>query len=313
MTAPSCGHADAGACAVHLEPGPRPAELPLARVFERMQQEARPGSCATGRYRCSYYVWGSGPPLVFIPGMANGALCFAPVIPYLAEHFRCIAYDYPAGRGDGARLGRYRHADLVADLFALLDHLGVAQCYLLGFSFGSTIALAALRSRSERIARAILLGGFARRRLAPAEVLLARLLRHCWAPMHRMPFFRSSLRRSHSLPFDDRPADYWSFFVENSGAPAMAAVAHRALLLHAFDMTAELGEIRQPILAVSGDLDPLVGAPCTEVLREGLASATHVELTGCGHFATFTHPAVLADVVCRFLVPPCAAGTPSGA
>lgn len=271
-------------------------------------KEPERGTCHTGRYRCPYYSWGSGPPLVFIPGMANDALSFAPLLAHLTAHFRCIAYDYPAGRGDGARLGRLTHADLVADLRALLDHLGEQRSYLFGFSFGSTVALTAMKAQPERFPRAILQGGFACRRLAPAEVLLARLTRHCWAPMRKLPFFLSLLRRGHALPFADRPVDVWQFFVERCGAPSMAAVAHRALLLHQFDMTKDLAEIRQPVLLVTGDGDPLVGPDCTEVLRNHLPGAVHVELTSCGHFPIFSHPGVLAEVVRQFLVPPCANG-----
>jgi 3-oxoadipate enol-lactonase len=282
-------------------------DAPLADVFHRLRTQAQRGTCDTGHYRCSYYVWGSGPPLVFIPGMSTNALSFAPVIARLAANFRCIAYDLPGDGSDGASLGRLTHADLVDDLFALLDHLGLQQAYLLGFSFGSTVALAALRAQAERFPRAILENGFARRKLAPAEVLLARLTNHCWAPMGKLPFFLSLLRRSHSAPFADRP-EAWKFFVERCCAPPMAAVAHRALLLHRFDMTQKLPEVRQPVLLVTGDIDPLVGPDCTAVLRHGLPDAVHVELTGCGHFASFSHSAALADVVRQFLVPPCAAG-----
>ena len=34
-------------------------------------QEARTGVCQTRHYRCPYYEWGQGPPLVFIPGLAR--------------------------------------------------------------------------------------------------------------------------------------------------------------------------------------------------------------------------------------------------
>jgi len=296
------------ACALDLRPCPPAHDLPLREVLQRLEAESQRGTCHTGRYRCSYYSWGSGPPLVFVPGLSTDALSFAPAIAHLAADFRCIAYDFPVGHGDGAVLGRLTHADLVADLFALLDHLGERRAYVFGFSFGAKVALAALRAQPERIPRAILQGGFACRPLAPAEVLLARLARHCWAPMRRLPFYRSLLRRSHAAPFADRPADVWRFFVDRVSAPSLAAVAQRALLLHHFDIRNQLAEIRQPVLLVTGARDPLVGPACTDVLQSGLSGAVHVELTGCGHYAALSHPGVLAEVLRRFLVPPCAAG-----
>src|SRR5262249_9513601 len=150
--------------------------------------------------------------------------------------FRCVVYDLPTGRCDGANLGRYRHADLVADFFALLDHLGQRQAYVSGFSFGSTIALAALRANPGRLPRAVLQSGFARRRLAPAEVFVARLARHWQAPLSRMPVRPLLLRRVHAGPFAARPPQWWDFFVERSGATPVAAVAQRALLIHQLDL-----------------------------------------------------------------------------
>src|SRR5207249_1225207 len=94
-------------------------------ALERFEREAVRGICDTGRYRCPYFSWGQGPPLVMVPGLSDQALSFVMLGALLAPEFRCISYDLPSGRDDGARLGSYRHADLVDDLFALLDHLSL--------------------------------------------------------------------------------------------------------------------------------------------------------------------------------------------
>src|SRR5262245_38103287 len=135
--------------------------LTLATVLRRFDTEAVRGVFDTGRYRCAYYTWGSGPPLVFIHGLGDIARAYVSVAALLSFQFRCIAYELPTGRGDGARLRRHTHADLVEDLFALLDHLGCRQAYVCGSSFGSTVALAAMHVRPERVPRAVLAGGFA--------------------------------------------------------------------------------------------------------------------------------------------------------
>ncbi|MBY0521978.1 MAG: alpha/beta hydrolase [Gemmataceae bacterium] len=284
---------------------PQSPPLSIDEVLSRFRREATRGTCDTRRYRCPYFTWGEGPPLLFVPGMANDALSFAPVMARLATQFRCIGYDYPAGQADGASLAHYSHADLAADALALLDHLHERQSYLLGFSFGSTVALAALRMQPERWPRAILLGGFARRRLAPAEVLLARLFCHWRAPMQRLPWLEKLLHFSHHGPMATRPPDVWRFFIERCSSPAIAAVARRALLLHRLDLTANLADIRQPTLLITGDQDPLVKSDCTEQLRRTLPSVAHIELDGCGHYPMFSHPDALADVIRQFLVPAC--------
>jgi pimeloyl-ACP methyl ester carboxylesterase len=279
--------------------------LSLAETLARFDREAMRGTCDTGRYRCRFFTWGEGPPLLFIPGLSSDARSFALVMVHLARHFRCIGYDLPTGQGDSAALDAMTHDDLVADAFALLDHLNVRQSYVFGFSFGSTIALAALQAHPERLPRAVLQSGFARRRLAPAEVLLARLARHWQRRLRQVPGRAALLRLGHAGPFAGLPPELWRFFVERSGATPIAAVCQRALLVHRLDLRPLLEQVPQPVLLVSGDGDPVVDAACLEALQRGLPNAGHIELTGCGHYALYSHSAPLAEAMRRFLTPPC--------
>ncbi|MBL8798996.1 MAG: alpha/beta hydrolase [Planctomycetia bacterium] len=308
-----CSEAQGGVCPQTRQPcaeatschargadaAPAAVALTLAETLARFDREAAWGECGGNRY----FTWGQGPPLVFVPGLVTEARCFAPVCIHLKDRFRCIAYDLPTTPTS--------HAGLVADLLALLDHLHIAQAYLLGFSFGSTIALAALHQYPERFPRGVLVSGFARRRLGFAEVLLARLLSRCSAPMRRLPFHDAMLKRSHFSTFADRPPEVWQFFLERCGALPMSAVARRALLLHGVDLRPCLPAIRQPVQLVSGDRDSLVSGQCLDALQQGLPVNVHVELPHCGHYALFTHPADLADAIGRFLTPPTSACAPA--
>ena len=144
--------------------------LVVHECLQRWRRETQAGVIDTGRYRCRHVAWGQGPPLVIIPGTSGDALAFVMLMARLQSSFRCISYHFPNGVEDGARLMSCTHDDLVADLFALLDHLKIVQCTLLGVSFGSTLALAALNRQPERFSRAILQGGFSHRPLATGRV-----------------------------------------------------------------------------------------------------------------------------------------------
>src|SRR6476469_1714182 len=88
----------------------------------------------------------------------------------LAARFRTVIYDYPGENpGDGARLGRISHANLVDDVFGLIDHLKIGRVFLVGLSFGSTIVLSALHREPRRFPKAVVQGAFARRRFTIAE------------------------------------------------------------------------------------------------------------------------------------------------
>ena len=272
----------------------------LADCLAGWQRDAHHGVVDTGRYRCRYVVWGSGPALVLIPGMALDAIGFAMLMARLQKTFCCISFDLPRGDTDGARVRSYRHADLVADLFCLLDHLNVRQCYLLGSSFGSTIALAAMHEQPQRFARAILQGGFARRPLARAEVLAASFARFLPGRLGHLPFVERVLEQRTKREFLPREPALWDFFVNMNVMTPLKAFASRALMIHRLDLTPILPAIAQPTLLVCGDRDPLVGKACEEELKRGLPHVTRGEIEECGHMPQLTHPEVLAEVVQQY-------------
>lgn len=280
---------------------PAPAQVTLAEALSAFHKEARTGVCDTGNYRCPFYEWGEGPPLIFLPGMADDALSFVMVAALLQRQFRCLTFDHPMGRDDGCNLWQRTHKDYVDDLFALLDHWNVGRGYLFGTSFGSTIALAALHRQPQRFPRAILQGGFARRPLSLAEVTLARVTQHWWGPLKKVPLRHLVLTTAHSKPFDRREPAVWDFFLERSGWMPTAAVASRALIIHQVDLRDKLPTIDVPVLLICGEADPLVKRICERELLEGLPHAFRAEIQGCGHEPVFTHPEVVAELVERFL------------
>jgi pimeloyl-ACP methyl ester carboxylesterase len=250
-----------------------------------------------------YYTWGEGPPLVFVHGVCDSSRSFLMTVSRLAARFRCIAYDLPAGRGDGALLRRYTHDDLASDFWALLDHLGLRQSYVLASSFGATIAIKALAARPERLPRAILQGALASRRLRRAELFLARLGRWLPGTTAWLPWREKILRAVNRGLFDHRSPEVWRYFIECTARPRVAAFAHQALWLHGVDVRPLLPTIRQPVLLLCGDRDRVVPPHYQEVLLAGLPSAGRVVIEGCGHVPSYTHPEVFAEVVRQFLTP----------
>jgi pimeloyl-ACP methyl ester carboxylesterase len=311
---PPCAHDCPLACAdvCAAQPADGAPRIVLGEARARFEREAVRGTCDTGRYRMPFYSWGSGPPLLFIHGVSDSSHSFLMPIARLSAHFRCIAYDQPTGKGDGARLKRYTHDDLVADVFALLDHLGLSQSYVLGSSFGATIALKALAEKPQRLPRAVLQGGLAHRPLRRAERWLAWL--GCFLPgaMARVPLREKVLREATKGLFDGRPAEVWRYFVECSGRARIAAFAYQGRMVHRLDLRPLLPAVRQPVLLVCGDRDRVVPPRYEEVLLRGLPNAGRVVLEGCGHVPSYTHPEVYAEVVRQFLTP-AACPTPKSA
>jgi pimeloyl-ACP methyl ester carboxylesterase len=276
----------------------------FTEALVRFEREAQLGQCDTGRYRMPYFVWGEGPPLVFIHGASDINRSFVQLISRLSSHFRCIAYNLPSGHDDGARLSAYEHDHLVEDLWILLDQLKLHRAYVYGSSFGSTVALRAMRQRPERLPRGILQGGTAHRPLRLVERVFAWVARRLPGPTARMPRRERLLELVHKEPFTSRPPEVWRAYVEWTGEARLAALGHQARLLHKIDLREELSSIYQPILLVHGDRDSVIPRPHAEMLLRSLPSAGLAVIEGAGHVPYYTHPEALAEVVRHFLTPP---------
>src|SRR5581483_7534884 len=110
---------------------PCPAPANMVREVPEYDRRAEVGTWQGPRYRMTYRVLGDGAPLILVPGIASTYRGYAITLNRLAERFRTVIFDYPGENpGDGARFGRIGHADLVSDLFGLIDHLRFGRVFL---------------------------------------------------------------------------------------------------------------------------------------------------------------------------------------
>lgn len=80
-------------------------------------------------------------PLVLVHGSWDSHRDWDLVVPALAESFRVLTYDR-RGHSQSERLdGQGNVREDVADLAALIEHLGLAPAWVAGNSFGTSIAL----------------------------------------------------------------------------------------------------------------------------------------------------------------------------
>jgi pimeloyl-ACP methyl ester carboxylesterase len=273
----------------------------LSAALDRWQREALPGELHLSRYRPRYFEWGRGEPIVFIHGLNDRAVSFAMVMAPLVDRFRCVAYELPNGRGDGAATGRYHHPHYADDLSELLDRLKIERCHLFGSSFGSTVTLDALHRYPARFGKAVVQGGFARRPLGFGERCLARVGRFVPGTMSSMPMRERMLKTLDAPAFVGAPDEVWRFYLANSEVTPNRAIARRALLLHRLDLRPTLAEIRHPLLMIGGDNDLLVPKRFEEEVLRGVPSARRVEFERCGHYPQYTRPERVAGEMVAFI------------
>jgi pimeloyl-ACP methyl ester carboxylesterase len=104
-----------------------------------------------------YEEHGEGLPLVLLHGgLVTIDLNFAVALPALAQRHRVIAVELQ-GHGHTADIDRPpTFPDFAADVVALLDHLGIEQADVVGFSLGGLTGYELVISHPDRIRRAVL-------------------------------------------------------------------------------------------------------------------------------------------------------------
>ena len=111
-----------------------------------------------------YEIHGSGRPLVLLHGgLLTIDLSFGPLLEPLAAGRQVIAVELQ-GHGHTADTGRPMTIEALAgDVVALLDHLGIAEADLFGFSLGGLVAFAAALGAPARVGKLIVASADAHR------------------------------------------------------------------------------------------------------------------------------------------------------
>lgn len=108
----------------------------------------------------AYSVRGEGEPLLLLHGWMGNRDDFLPFGDALGRGFRCIIPDLRGhGRSTNPSLTPITHRQCALDVYALLDHLGIARCKAIGVSFGANILLHMATQQPERIAAMVHVSG----------------------------------------------------------------------------------------------------------------------------------------------------------
>jgi 3-oxoadipate enol-lactonase len=237
--------------------------------------------------RIAYASVGAGPPLVLLHSASSiGREDFGAQLPRLAGVFTCYL---PDARGHGrtafdARLG-LRLQDLVADLEAFADALGLATFHLAGFSMGGATALAAAVRRPERIRTLVLVG----------------------TAVEREPR-TSVIRHLADVARIERQDPAWAAALARRHDPTQGPGAWRRLMPAIADFVAaqepptpaELRRVDAPTLLVVGDRDPVVPVVQAVGLARQLADARLFVVPDCGHEVPAQRPGLFLEGLTGF-------------
>jgi pimeloyl-ACP methyl ester carboxylesterase len=241
---------------------------------------------ANGR-ATAYEVDGTGPPLVLLHGATgSGGDHFAGLRPVLATAFRCYM---PDARGHGGTAWdpseSWTTVDLVADVDAFVDAVGLASFHLLGYSMGGMTALHFAARFPDRIRTlvAISIGSEREPRLSVGRSLMdpERITRDDPAWAARLAARHDPAHGSGS----------WRRLLD----AIVADIAEQPLLT-----AQELRSIDAPTLVIAGDRDPFVPIPQAMALAHQVRDGRLLILPDVGHDSLVDHLPLLEAALTEF-------------
>lgn len=282
----------------HTKPEGAPQESPVPQ-----QKPTKSGYAPVNGLRLYYEVHGTGggTPLILLHGGFSMAALLGEVPKQLAENRQVIAVDLQGhGRtGDIDRPLRFEH--MADDIAALIQHLGLEQADLMGYSLGGKVAIRTAIQHPQRIRKLV--------------VVSAGFSSDSWYPEIRATFKQIN----HSMVEFMRPSPEYQTYVAVSpnpdGFPKLLDKMGE-LLSSDYDWSNEVPRITAPTLLIYADHDSISPAKMVrffELLGGGqkdpgwegkdMSNARLAILPGVTHYNIFDSPDVVGKAK-SFLVAP---------
>jgi pimeloyl-ACP methyl ester carboxylesterase len=245
---------------------------------------------------------GSRPFLIALhggPGLDHSVL--RPGIDVLRSDFQLVLVDQRGhGRSDRDTPARWNLDVWADDVARLCDALDVDTPIVLGVSFGATVALRFATRWPDRPAAVVSVSGSAHRdrpasvrafeRIAGPDVA-AVAARHWRAPT-----------ADTLVEFRDRCMPYYT--TTRTPLATASSIRNQALMLHwldgedrTFDLRPQLGQVRCPVLAITGELDPVAPPESAEVIADAVSQGEIAIVAEAGHGVFRDRPSAFREAV----------------
>lgn len=238
---------------------------------------------------------GDGPPVLFIHSLGTNNYLFRDQIAALKEDWRCIAPDC-RGHGASSYNGTFSVEDVAADHQAVLDHLGIATCHVVGLSMGGSIALNVNQRWPETVRSLVLADSFARIRPGAEDRIYATQEAVAYLSMREFGSQYAGDRLMSTTEIDklDELAD------EISKCPPKAYV-DTVRAIFTYDASGDLAHVTSPTLILIGDQDDATPMAESEFIRDGIAGSEIRVIPDAGHLSTIDNPDAFTAELKAFL------------
>lgn len=242
------------------------------------------------------------PPVLFLNGLSQTTVAWGLQAQRMKGRRSVLLHD-AAGQGKSSPPPEgHRPPGHARDLLHLLDALGLGTCDLVGFSYGSRIALRFALLAPERVRKLVLVG------CAHRDTVVRRWVVRSWADALREGGLEHAFRVVTPMVMGDAwlarnekdEADMVRAFTRRNTPEGMARLLADTLLPGG-GLGDELRRLRNETLVIRGEEDLVVPASLNRELTELLPRARYVECAGAGHTVAIEAPEWFAETVEGFL------------
>ncbi|GAA5152512.1 alpha/beta fold hydrolase [Pseudonocardia eucalypti] len=254
----------------------------------------------------SYRASGDGELVVLVMGTGSpGRVWHLHQVPALvAAGYRVVTYD-ARGLGGSSPADRLTIEDLVADLAALIEHLGGGPARVVGTSLGARVVQELALERPDLVRRAVAMAGHAR--LDPVQRAYTRGQQELFdqkvvlpAPYHAA--VTAALNLSPATLRNESAVRDWLDIFELSSAPMPAGErAQLAVSSHLDDRRAAYRDIRVPTLVIGFADDVMIPTYLCREVADAIPGARYLEIPDTGHFGYLERPEEVNRLLVDFL------------
>ncbi len=266
----------------------------------------------------AYHSLGEGPVILLGNGLGGSWRAWAHQIGYFADRYRFLSWDYRGlyRSGTPRDRGAIRVEDHARDAMAVLEHAGVEEAAVFGWSMGVQVALELYGRAPERVKAMVLINGVAG---APYESVLnapaiGRVIPGALGLVRRVPRLAQRVtervvmwpeaigwakRAGIAAPtLDD---EVFRALAESFAGLDMDLYFHILQLLGEHDARPLLDEIDVPVLVIAGDRDLMTPRAAAEDIVRRVRGAELLVVPGGTHYAAVEYPELINLRMEKFL------------
>jgi 3-oxoadipate enol-lactonase len=240
-------------------------------------------------------------PVVFLHGFPFSHAMWEPQLQAVGARYRAIAYDL---RGHGESYvgdGQYTIEGHVDDLIALLDHLAIPSCVIVGLSMGGYVTLRALERNPERFRAAVLCD--TRSEPDTDENRLKRFVSMAAVKAQGSAFFAEGFVRAVFAPasLERHPAAIASIRSIISATSPLSIAGTLLALAARTDTTESLGRISISVLIMVGESDVTTPPAASHAMHERIRGSELQIIPDAAHMSNLENAEVFNRHLLAFL------------